>query len=132
MYENSDSYRDGVGLERYGVNPTVAVSLGSGTTLRAGYEHFRRHRWQAQLHLFSHPFYYVEYGIAQLGALQLWMKSREDLRRAVGNYRAALRLGGTRTLPELFAAAGIQFDFTEKTIRPLMNAIQEELEAQPA
>jgi oligoendopeptidase F len=86
----------------------------------SGYDDVREAYWQRQLHLFHVPFYYIEYGIAQLGALQLWMKSKEDP-------RAALRLGGTRSLPELFAAAGIQFDFSEKTLRPLMNAVREEL-----
>jgi oligoendopeptidase F len=97
----------------------------------SGYEQFRQSLWQRQLHLFHAPFYYIEYGIAQIGALQLWMKSRQDLRKALANYRSALKLGGTRTLPELFAAAGIQFDFTEKTLRPLMNAIGEELAKLP-
>ena len=87
--------------------------------------------WQKQLHLFHYPFYYVEYGIAQLGALQLWMKSRHDPRKALANYRAALSLGGTRPLPELFAAAGIQFDFSVKTLLPLMEFLRAELAALP-
>jgi oligoendopeptidase F len=96
-----------------------------------GWEHVRDVCWQEQLHLFHVPFYYVEYGIAQLGALQLWVKSREDPHRALSNYRAALRLGGTRSLPELFSAAGIVFDFSERTLRPLMEAIGDELVALP-
>ena len=98
----------------------------------SGYENVRQSLWQRQLHLFHAPFYYIEYGIAQLGALQLWMKSKEDPRRALANYRAALKLGGTRTLPELFASAGIRFDFTEKTLRPLIHELREELSALPA
>jgi oligoendopeptidase F len=94
----------------------------------SGYEDVNESYWHRQLHLFHVPFYYVEYGIAQLGALQLWMKSKDDPRAALSNYRAALKLGGTRPLPELFSAAGIQFDFSEKTLRPLMNAVREELE----
>jgi len=97
----------------------------------SGYEHVRQTSWQKQLHLFHVPFYYVEYGIAQLGALQLWVKSLEDTHRAIANYRAALRLGGTRSLPELFSAAGIVFDFSERTLRPLMETIGEELSALP-
>ena len=97
----------------------------------SGYEPIRESMWQRQLHLFHAPFYYIEYGIAQLGALQLWMKSREDTRRALSNYRAALQLGGTRPLPELFSAAGIRFDFSEKTLQPLMRAIGDELETLP-
>jgi oligoendopeptidase F len=96
-----------------------------------GHEDARTAMWHRQLHLFHLPFYYVEYGIAQLGALQLWLKSKHDPRQALGGYRAALALGGTRPLPELFAAAGIAFDFSEKTLRPLMDALQEELEDLP-
>jgi oligoendopeptidase F len=97
----------------------------------SGYEEVRQAYWQRQLHLFHVPFYYIEYGIAQLGALQLWMKSKEDPRAALSNYRAALKLGGTRSIPDLFTAAGIQFDFSEKTLRPLMAAIGEELDSMP-
>jgi len=97
----------------------------------SGFEDWRRIEWQRQLHLFHAPFYYVEYGIAQLGALQLWMKARENPRQALANYRAALALGGTRPLPELFAAAGIRFDFSERTLGPLMNAVREELAQLP-
>ena len=97
----------------------------------SGYEHLRRTMWQEQLHLFHAPFYYIEYGIAQLGALQLWLKSRQDPHRAIANYRSALRLGGTRPLPELFAAAGIVFDFSEKTLGPLMDAVGRELSGMP-
>jgi oligoendopeptidase F len=95
---------------------------------RSGIEHFRKTEWLRQLHLFHAPFYYVEYGIAQLGALQIWMKSREDPRRAMSNYRAALALGGTRPLPELFSAAGIRFDFSEKTLAPLMRTLSDDAE----
>ena len=98
----------------------------------AGFEATRASSWQQQSHLFGAPFYYVEYGIAQVGALQLWMKAREDPRRALANYRAALKLGGTRPLPELFATAGLRFDFTERTLRPLVDAVVEELAAMPA
>lgn len=96
-----------------------------------GLEEARAAFWHRQLHLFGVPFYYVEYGIAQLGALQLWLKAREDPHRALEGYRAALALGGTRSLPELFAAAGITFDFSSKTLRPLMNAVRDELEQLP-
>lgn len=97
----------------------------------SGHVEARAAQWQRQLHLFHAPFYYVEYGIAQLGALQLWMKSRHDPRAALANYRAALKLGGTRPLPELFAAAGIRFDFTAQTLGPLMQAVGEELASLP-
>ena len=98
----------------------------------SGHEAAREALWHRQPHLFQLPFYYVEYGIAQLGALQLWLKAKHDPRRAMANYRAALALGGTRPLPELFAAAGISFDFSEKTLRPLVGELREELERLPA
>jgi oligoendopeptidase F len=93
----------------------------------SGYEQARQTLWQRQLHLYHAPFYYIEYGIAQLGALQLWMKAKEDPKRALANYRAGLQLGGTRSLPDLFAATGIQFDFSEKTLAPLTRAVEAEL-----
>ncbi len=94
----------------------------------SGYEQARAAAWQRQLHLFHAPFYYVEYGIAQLGALQLWMKSRHDPHQAISNYRSALALGGTRPLPKLFEAAGILFDFSQRTLEPLVQAINQEIE----
>ncbi|HEX8340926.1 MAG TPA: M3 family oligoendopeptidase [Tepidisphaeraceae bacterium] len=97
-----------------------------------GYERLRATSWQRQLHLYHCPFYYIEYGIAQLGALQLWLKAKEDPKRALGNYRNALKLGGTRPLPKLFEAAGLRFDFSQQTLGPLMIAIADELAALPA
>jgi oligoendopeptidase F len=107
------------------------VNRFAGAVDWSGWENVRESLWQRQGHLFHAPFYYVEYGIAQLGALQLWMKARRDPHQALANYRAALALGGTRPLPQLFSAAGIVFDFSQKTLRPLMEAIGEELERLP-
>ncbi len=73
------------------------------------------------------PFYYIEYGIAQLGALQIWTRARENRGEAIRRYREALALGGSRPLPELFAAAGIRFDFSIDTVGPLMERVQEAL-----
>ena len=83
-----------------------------------GHENFRRSLWQRQLHLFEVPFYYIEYGIAWTGALGLWTRYRRDPRGAVEAYESALSLGGSKTLPELFGAAGLPFDFGPKTIAP--------------
>jgi oligoendopeptidase F len=90
-------------------------------------EEFRKALWHRQLHIFEYPFYYIEYGIAQLGALQLWVRARTDLPAALADYKKALALGGSRPLPELFAAAGLKFDFSENTIAPLMDAVLDEL-----
>jgi oligoendopeptidase F len=94
----------------------------------SGLEEYRRYAWQRQLHLFEVPFYYIEYGIAQLGAIGLWKQFKEDKDKAVHNYLNALKLGGTRTLPELFEAAGLQFNFSPDYISELMLFVQGELE----
>ncbi|MFK7961564.1 MAG: M3 family oligoendopeptidase [Phycisphaerales bacterium] len=96
-----------------------------------GLEHFRETSWQRQLHLFEVPFYYIEYGIAQLGALQLWLQSRESTDRAIANYRRAMSLGGSRPLPELFGAAELTFDFGPGTVGTLITAVRDELATLP-
>jgi oligoendopeptidase F len=93
-----------------------------------GYEEARSHLWHRQLHIFLYPFYYIEYGIAQLGALQVWANSKRDPAKALRDYKAALALGGSRPLPELFSAAGCKFQFDAATIRPLMQLLQQELQ----
>ncbi len=95
----------------------------------SGYEEARGFMWHRQLHIFLHPFYYIEYGIAQLGALQVWANSKRDKVKALQDYKKALALGGSRPLPELFFAAGCPFDFSQKTVKPLVQLIRSELEA---
>ncbi len=94
----------------------------------SSYEEARGYLWHRQLHIFTHPLYYVEYAIAQLGALQVWANSRRDKTRALNDYKHSLKLGGSRPLPELFAAAGCKFDFTRQTVKPLVELIRSELE----
>jgi oligoendopeptidase F len=93
-----------------------------------GLEHYRPFSWQRQLHLFEVPFYYIEYGIAQLGAIGLWKQYKENKEKALNNYMAALSLGGTRTLPELYDAAGLRFNFSKEHIKQLMEFVSAELE----
>jgi len=94
----------------------------------SGYAEKRAYLWHRQGHLFTSPFYYIEYGIAQVGALQVWLRSRENYHDAVERYWEALSLGGSRPLPELFAAAGGRFRFDYETLQPLMDALGEELD----
>jgi oligoendopeptidase F len=94
----------------------------------SGLEEARAYSWHRQLHIFLHPFYYVEYGIAQLGALQVWANSKRDKVKALGDYKKSLALGGSRPLPELFSAAGCRFEFSGETIRPLAKMVREELQ----
>lgn len=93
----------------------------------SGLEPARALLWHKQLHIFLYPFYYVEYGIAQLGALQVWANAAQDPVRALNDYKAGLALGGSRPLPELFARAGCRFDFSRETLRPLVARLQEAL-----
>jgi oligoendopeptidase F len=93
----------------------------------SGFENARANLWHRQLHIFIHPFYYIEYGIAELGALQVWANSKRDKARALNDYKKSLALGGSRPLPELFSAAGCQFEFSARTIQPLAGMLREEL-----
>jgi len=94
----------------------------------SGLEAFRSYNWQRQLHLFEVPFYYIEYGIAQLGAIGMWKQYRDNPEKALENYMKGLSLGGTKTLPALYAAAGIDFDFSPEKISELMIFVKNELE----
>lgn len=88
--------------------------------------------WHHQLHIFQSPFYYIEYGLALLGAVQVWANARKDQRQAVADYRRALSLGATVPLPQLFAAAGARFAFDAKTLKDaveLMEEVIREMEA---
>ncbi len=97
-----------------------------------GYEDVRSYSWHRKGHPFTVPFYYVEYGIAQLGALGVWLNSQEDFAGAVRAYQSALALGGRRPLPELFAAANIRFDFSAAALRPAVGKMQDHLAAMGA
>jgi oligoendopeptidase F len=90
----------------------------------AGLDRERVARWYRQLHIFELPFYYIEYGIAQLGALQVWRRSLEDPQDAVRRYKAALRLGGTRSLPEIYAAAGARLVFDAAGMGELVGLVE--------
>jgi len=93
----------------------------------SGHEEARAHLWHRQLHIFLYPFYYIEYGIAQLGALQVWANSKRDPAKALRDYKTALALGGSKPLPELFATAGCRLQFDAATIKPLVELVRAEL-----
>ena len=93
----------------------------------SGLEKYRSNGWQRQLHLFEVPFYYIEYGIAQLGAIGMWMQFKQNKEQALDNYCNALALGGTKTLPVLYKAAGLNFDLSPGNIKVLMEFINGEL-----
>lgn len=94
----------------------------------SGAEEFEELGWFSRPHVFTSPFYYVDYGIAQLGALQLWEKSRTNHRSAVDDYIVGLSLGGQRSLPEIFTAMGIKFEFSEKIITRLVAELEKTIQ----
>ncbi len=94
-----------------------------------GLEKVKETRWMRQSHLFGVPFYYVEYAIAQLGALQVWRNYREDPDKAITDYRAGLSLGNTKSLPDLYGGAGIRFDFSQPMLEELIGMVKDEIDS---
>jgi len=124
VYENptaSAEARSAMWVQTLNEFSTAAVDV-------SGLEGYRQNSWQRQLHLFEVPFYYIEYGIAQLGAIGLWMQYRQNPEQALNHYMAALSLGGTKTLPKLFETAGLRFDFSPEHIKTLADYVNLELE----
>lgn len=107
----------------------LSKRFGTGLTDWTGYEDQQQNSWHRQLHLFEVPFYYIEYGIAQLGALGVWLNSIENEKLAIDQYKKALSLGYTTSLPHIYEAAGIKFDFTEGQISKLMSFVGASLHA---
>lgn len=94
----------------------------------AGFEDYRACSWQRQLHLYEVPFYYIEYGIAQLGAIALWKRYKENKEEALDDYMHALSLGYTVPLRELYTAAGIRFDFSPAYVQSLASFVDNEMD----
>ena len=114
--------------ERTEVWSQILQEFSSGAVDHSGLEEFRKTAWQRQLHLYEVPFYYIEYGIAQLGAIGLWKQFKRNKEQALMNYMNALSLGGTQTLPGLYEAAGLNFNLSPAYIQSLMEFVNEEYE----
>jgi oligoendopeptidase F len=95
----------------------------------SGLEDEKNTGWQRKLHIFQDPFYYIEYGLAQMGAFQVWRNALQDQKGAVVNYRKALALGGTASLPQLFQTAGVRFAFDAETLREVVELGMKTIEA---
>lgn len=106
---------------------SILDEFSTGVTDWSGFEEYRASFWQKQLHLFEVPFYYIEYGIAQLGAIAMWRQYRENKEQALDNYMNALSLGYTKTLPELYETAGIKFDLSSNYISELGTFVKDRL-----
>jgi oligoendopeptidase F len=127
IYTNPDHSRD----QRTAFWLSLDQRFGSAVSWQ-GLEAFRAAVWHRQGHLFGHPFYYIEYGIAQLGALQLWLVSLEKgEKHAVEAYLRGLSLGGSKPLPDLFAASGLKLDFGPDTIQRITDRVEAELDKLP-
>jgi oligoendopeptidase F len=125
LYENHDHTTE----QRHDYWVDLSKQYGTGLTDWSGYEDLQRTSWQRQLHIFEVPFYYIEYGIAQLGALGVWKNSLEDKPKAIQSYKSALKLGYTRSIPEIYEEAGVEFNFTEANITSLASFVQSQLQA---
>ncbi|MCU0418093.1 MAG: M3 family oligoendopeptidase [Cyclobacteriaceae bacterium] len=102
--------------------------FGDDLTDWSGLDEGKAYLWQKQLHLYEVPFYYVEYGMAQLGAIAVWRNYKKDPAKGLQGYLNALKLGNQRTIPDIYAAAGIRFDFSRAYIRDLMAFVKEALQ----
>ncbi len=105
-----------------------AQKFSSSHTNWQGYEHYQKQGWLKQLHIFEVPFYYIEYGFAQLGAIAVWKNYKENPSTAIKQYKQALSLGGTRGIPEIYQTAGIQFNFDAQYVKELADFILLELD----
>jgi len=124
VYENPNHSIE----ERTQAWTSIAKEFSTDSIDYSGLDQYRAIGWQRQLHLFEVPFYYIEYGIAQLGAIGMWMQYQKNPTLALENYMNALSLGGTKTLPELYQTAGISFDFSSSYVKTLMDFTRDELE----
>lgn len=106
---------------------SIYRSFSSSVVDWKGEEDAREAIWQKQLHLFEVPFYYIEYGMAQLGAIAVWRNYKQNPEKAVTDYMNALKTGYTKSISEVYSTAGIRFDFSENYIRELISFVKDEL-----
>ena len=106
---------------------SILDELGNQIVDYSGLEQFRANLWQKQLHIFEVPFYYIEYGFAQLGAIAVWRNFRQNKEKALHDFTAALKLGYSVPIPDVYQTAGIRFEFSESYISELMDFVKQEL-----
>jgi oligoendopeptidase F len=126
VYENPQAAMEPANCDRQWTSLWHRLMSGVDWT---GFDEVVATGWQRKLHIFLEPFYYVEYGLAQLGACQVWANALRDQAAAVASYRQALAFGGTKSLPELYAAAGAKFAFDAGTLGNIIALIEEKLAA---
>ena len=124
LYQNPGHTRE----ERQDKWLELMAEYGNDSVDYTGFENSRKYAWQKQLHLFEVPFYYIEYGFAQLGALQVYRNYLKNKDKAIEQYKTALGFGYTRSIPELYESAGIHFDFGAENIQTLATMVRKELD----
>lgn len=115
--------------ERLAAWKSIITEFGTGVVNHSGYEDGLLYGWQKQLHIFEVPLYYIEYGMAQLGAVAMWKNYKENPEHTIEQYKAALKLGYTKTIGEIYETAGIKFDFSADYIKELMDFVKAEYDA---
>lgn len=124
VYENPDHTLD----EREKIWLQIFDQFNQHEVNWAGLEQYKPYIWQKQLHLYEVPFYYIEYAMAQLGAIAVWKNYKQDPQEALQGYKNALRLGYTKSIAEVYAAANIKFDFSAEYIKSLTDFVKAEME----
>jgi len=114
--------------DREKVWKAIQEEFSTGTVDWSEFQEYQYSFWQKQLHLFEVPFYYIEYGIAQLGAIAMWRQYKHNKEQALDNYMASLSAGYTKTLKDLYAIAGIRFDFSPAYIKELSEFVHNEMQ----
>jgi oligoendopeptidase F len=123
IYEHPDHTE----LERKGAWNSIFDTFSDSITNWSGQQEQKDYLWQRQLHLFEVPFYYIEYGMAQLGAVAVWKNYKANKQKGLEGYLNALKLGYTKSIPEIYEAADIKFDFSQAYIRELMDFVKVEM-----
>lgn len=113
--------------ERYNYWLELTEEFGSGKVDWSGLEDAQKNQWQKQLHLYEVPFYYIEYGMAQLGAIAMWRNYRENPQKTIQQYKEALALGYTKPIDKIYETAGIKFDFSTDYVSELSSFIHAEI-----
>lgn len=121
-------YPDHQVADRYQYWMELSKEFGTGIVDYQGLENNLKRSWQVQLHLFEVPFYYIEYGMAQLGAIALWRNYKQNPKQALQQYKNALKLGYTKSIPEIYQAAGIEFNFSPAYVKELADFVKQEYE----
>ncbi|MDQ3108326.1 MAG: M3 family oligoendopeptidase [Bacteroidota bacterium] len=123
VYENKNHTKE----ERSAAWSRIMAKLEPSVISWEGFEDVKKNNWQKQLHIFEVPFYYIEYGMAQLGAIAVWRNYLADPEKALDGYEAALKSGYTKPIGKLYEAAGIKFDFSQMYVRELVDFVKGQL-----